>query len=186
MFAPNYLKEALTGAKIKANDGKERMLVSNTEEIVHRSPGKESTESSYPSPLLTAWTLFALVLLITAYGYKKKKSFWGLDIILFSMAGMAGCIIAFLVCFSQHPTVSPNYMLFVFHPLHLLYLPFMVWRAYKRMKDPYQLANLAVLTLFIVFFCLLPQKINLAVVPLALCLWIRSLNYVCLNYKRNK
>ncbi len=186
MFAPYYLKEALTGAKIKANDGKERMLVSNAEEIVHRSPNKETVESSYPSPLLTGWTLFTLVLLITGYGYKKKKSFWGLDIILFSMAGLAGCIIAFLVCFSQHPTVSPNYMLFVFHPLHLLYLPFMVWRAYKRMKDPCQLANLAVLTLFIVFFCLLPQKINLAVVPLALCLWIRSLNYVCLNYKRNK
>jgi hypothetical protein len=62
----------------------------------------------------------------------------------------------------------------------------MVWKASKRKKDPYQLANLGVLTLFIVFFFLLPQKINLAVVPLALCLWIRSMNYVLLTYKRNK
>ncbi|WP_321436401.1 DUF4105 domain-containing protein [uncultured Bacteroides sp.] len=186
MFAPYFLKEALKGAKIKTNDGKERTLLSDAKEIVASSAEKKEAESSYPSPLLTAWSLFAVVLLITIYGYKKQKIFWGIDIILFSMAGFAGCIIAFLVCFSQHPTVSPNYMLFVFHPLHLLYLPLMVWKARKKSKDPYQLANLAVLTFFMVFFYLLPQKINFAVVPLALCLWIRSMNYVFLTYKRNK
>lgn len=186
MFAPDYLKNALTGAKIITNDGKERALLSGAREIVSRSADRAEAGSSYPSPLLTAWILFAIVLMITFYGYKKQKVFWGIDIVLFTMAGLAGCIIAFLVCFSEHPTVSPNYMLFVFHPLHLLYLPFMVWKAGKRSKDPYQLANLAVLTLFIVFFYLLPQKINFAVVPLALCLWIRSMNYVFLTYKRNK
>ncbi|WP_394706814.1 DUF4105 domain-containing protein [uncultured Bacteroides sp.] len=186
MFAPFYLREALTGAKIKTNDGKEKLLVSDAKEIVSCSADKKAAGSSYLSPMLTAWMLFAVVLFVTYYGYKKQKTFWGIDILLFTMAGAAGCIIAFLVCFSEHPTVSPNYLLFVFHPLHLFYLPFMVWKARKRSKDPYQLANFAVLTLFIVFFCLLPQKINLAVVPLALCLWIRSMNYVFLTYKRNK
>ncbi|WP_321426026.1 DUF4105 domain-containing protein [uncultured Bacteroides sp.] len=186
MFAPLYLRNAMTGARIITNDGKERALVSVAKEIVSRSADRKEAESSYPSPLLTAWVLFAIVAAITYYGYKKQKTLWGLDIVLFSIAGAAGCIIAFLVCFSEHPTVSPNYMLFVFHPLHVIYLPFMVWKASKRKKDPYQLANLAVLTLFIVFFFLLPQKINLAVVPLALCLWIRSMNYVFLTYKRNK
>jgi hypothetical protein len=186
MFAPFYLRDAMTGAKIITNDGKERALVSEVKEIVSRSADRKEAESSYPSPLLTAWILFVIVASITYYGYKKQKTLWGLDIVLFSLAGAAGCIIAFLVCFSEHPTVSPNYMIFVFHPLHIIYLPFMVWKASKRKKDPYQLANLGVLTLFIVFFFLLPQKINLAVVPLALCLWIRSMNYVLLTYKRNK
>lgn len=186
MFAPNYLRDALAGAKITTSDGKQRALVAEANEIVPRFADKEPPASSYPSPLLTGWLLFAVVLLVTFYGYRKQKTLWGIDIVLFAMAGAAGCIIAFLACFSEHPAVSPNYLLFVFHPLHLLYLPFLVYKAKKRKKDPYQLANLAVLTLFIGFFYLLPQKINLAVVPLALSLWIRSMNYVFLTYKRNK
>ncbi len=184
MFAPFYLRDALTGAKIKTKDGKQRILVSDAQEVV--SSVKKEANSFYPSPLLTAWILFMIVLLTTFCGYRKQKMFWGIDVVLFAMAGIAGGIIAFLVCFSEHPAVSPNYLLFVFHPLHLLYLPFMVWKGRKKVKDPYHLVNLIVLTLFIAFFYLLPQKINLAVVPLALCLWIRSMSYVFLTYKKNK
>ena len=186
MFAPYYLKEALTGAKIKLKNGKERTLISEAKYIVPAPFEQPQIDSSYPSPLLVACILFLLVASVTYYGYKKPKTLWVVDVVLFAGAGIAGCILAFLACFSVHPAVSPNFMLFVFHPLHLVYLPFMVWRAVKHKKDPYHLLNFAVLTLFIAFFWLLPQKFNLAVVPLALCLWIRSMNYAFLIYKNNK
>lgn len=186
MFAPYYLRDALKGASIKATYGKQRSLVSEAREIVSRSADREVSSPHYPSPMLTGWLLFILVLAATYYGYKKQKTYWGIDVVLFAMAGAAGCVIAFLASISEHPAVSPNYLLFVFHPFHLLYLPFLVLKAKKRKKDLYHLANLIVLTLFIGFFYLLPQKINFAVVPLALCLWIRSLYYVFLTYKRNR
>jgi hypothetical protein len=54
MFAPYYLKEALTGAKIKANDGKERMLVSNAEYLQFVTDGGYS-EKSYWTDEGWAW-----------------------------------------------------------------------------------------------------------------------------------
>ena len=44
--------------------------------------------------------------------------------------------------------------------------------------------NAIVLTLFIVLFPLIPQRIDFAVVPLALSLLIRSASNMILNYKK--
>ncbi len=92
------------------------------------------------------------------YGIRRKKTLWGIDLVLFFAAGMAGCILTFLVLFSQHPAVSPNYLLFVFHPLHLLCLPCMLNRVRKRRRSRYMLANFLVLTLFILLWLIIPQR----------------------------
>lgn len=186
MYAPSYLKDAVAGASIQTKDGKERMLVSLSREVVSSTPQEKLTTPFYSSPLFLACGLLFLVGLISYYEYTKNKLFWGVDVLLFLLAGTIGSIIAFLACFSVHPAVSHNYLLFVFHPIHLFYLPLFVWKAVKRQKDIYSMINFAVLTLFIAFFWLLPQKFNFAVVPLALCLWIRSANYLLLKYKKKK
>ena len=108
----------------------------------------------------------------------------GLDLILFFCAGIAGCILAFLALFSQHPAVSPNYLLFVFHPLHLFCLPWMINKVRKRQKSWYMRANCAVLTLFILLWAIIPQRIDLAVLPLALCLLVRSASNLILTLKK--
>lgn len=186
MYAPSYLKDAVAGASIQTKDGKERMLVSSSREVVSSTPQEKLTTPFYSSPLFLACGLLLLVGLISYYEYTKNKLFWGVDVLLFLLAGTIGSIIAFLACFSVHPAVNHNYLLFVFHPIHLFYLPLFVWKAVKRQKDIYPMINFAVLTLFIAFFWLLPQKFNFAVVPLALCLWIRSANYLLLKYKKKK
>lgn len=186
MYAPSYLKDAVSGAVIKGKDGNVRRLVSQESEVVSSVKKEKKVEPFYASPLFAACVLLLIVGFVTYYEYTTKKIFWGVDVILFSMAGIIGSIIAFLACFSVHPAVSHNYLLFVFHPIHLIYLPLFIWKAVKREKDIYPAINLAVLTLFIAFFWLLPQKFNFAVVPLALCLWIRSANYLLLKFKKEK
>lgn len=132
----------------------------------------------------SALLLFVIVTAATIYGIRKGKTLWGIDLILFFAAGVAGCILAFLALFSQHPAVSPNYLLFVFHPFHLLCLPCMLNRVRKKKTSRYMIANLVVLTLFICFWAIIPQRIDLAVLPLALCLLIRSASNLILTYKR--
>lgn len=182
MFAPFYLKDFLAKAQLKNAQGMERPLVSSEDHII-QSPQQTSTEET-PSPLQTAFLLFTIVTIVTAYGIYRRKSLWLLDLLLFLAAGVAGCILAFLASFSQHPAVSPNYLLFLFHPLHLLCLPWMIKRVRKKEKSIYMWANITVLTFFILLWGIIPQEFNLAVLPLALSLWIRSASNLYLTYIR--
>lgn len=182
MFAPFYLKDFLAKAQLKNVQGMERPLVSSEDHII-QSPQQTSTEET-PSPLQTAFLLFTIVTIATAYGIYRRKSLWLLDLLLFLAAGVAGCILAFLASFSQHPAVSPNYLLFLFHPLHLLCLPWMIKRVRKKEKSIYMWANITVLTFFILLWGIIPQEFNLAVLPLALSLWIRSASNLYLTYIR--
>ena len=183
MFAPLYLMDAFTNAVIIDTENKERALVSRTTEIVSGG-GIEKKEGFRLTPVRSALLLFILIVSATIYGIRKKKPFWGIDLFLFAFAGLAGCVIAFLSCFSEHPAVCPNYLIFVFHPLHLLLLPLFLRKEAKGRKSCYHLMNTAVLTLFVLIWPVNPQHFDLAVLPLTLCLLIRSASNLVLTYKK--
>ncbi|RXE60910.1 hypothetical protein ED352_15025, partial [Muribaculaceae bacterium Isolate-002 (NCI)] len=71
-----------------------------------------------------------------------------------------------------------------FHPLHLLCLPSMLIRVKRKKASRYMRANFIVLTLFIALWVIIPQKFPLTVLPLALCLLIRSGSNLFLTYKK--
>ena len=189
MFAPFYLMDAFAGARI-ANTSDNKALVASTKKIIDCEPDvSDSAENdiwNMLTPIRLSLLVFIAIGMATVYGLRKKKSLWGLDIAVFAAAGIAGCIIAFLALFSEHPTVGSNYLLFVFHPGHLLCLPFFINNERKRRKSRYHLLNCTVLTLFIVLFPVIPQNFDLAVLPLALCLLIRSASNLILTYKKAK
>lgn len=189
MFAPFYLMDAFAGARI-ANTSDNKALVASTKKIIDCEPDvSDSAENdiwNMLTPIRLSLLVFIAIGMATVYGLRKKKSLWGLDIAVFAAAGIAGCIIAFLALFSEHPTVGSNYLLFVFHPGHLLCLPFFINDERKRRKSRYHLLNCTVLTLFIVLFPVIPQNFDLAVLPLALCLLIRSASNLILTYKKAK
>lgn len=190
MFAPFYLMNAFAGAKI-TSDTTSRPAVIKTEKIVdcERWGEMEKQDKDFwdvMTPMRCALLLFIIVTGATGYGLRKKKSLWGLDLLLFGAAGLAGCVLAFLAIFSEHPAVSSNYLLFVFQPLHLFCLPFIIFKERKGEKSWYHVANCIVLTLFIMLFSLIPQRIDSAVLPLALCLLIRSAGNLILTYKKAK
>ncbi|MDR0745925.1 MAG: DUF4105 domain-containing protein [Mediterranea sp.] len=183
MFAPLYLRDAFANAAIIDAENKARALVSGVTAVV--SGEKAEKESGFRlTPMRSALLLFILIVSATIYGIRKKRSLWGIDLFLFAFAGLAGCIIAFLSCFSEHPAVSPNYLIFVFHPFHLLSLPLFLRKEAKGRKSYYHLVNAVVLTLFILIWPVNPQHFNLAVLPLTLCLLIRSAsNLVLFKFK---
>lgn len=184
MFVPFYMQEYFNKAQIVDKEGQTRPLVAKEEKIVITGKTPADFVSRDITPMQSASLLLILVAGISIYGIRRGKTLWGIDLILFLVAGMAGCILAFLALFSQHPAVSPNYILFVFHPFHLFCLPFMLSRVRKREISRYMLVNFAVLTLFIGLWTIIPQRIPPAVLPLALCLLIRSASNLILTYKR--
>lgn len=177
LFAPFYLLHAADQAVIKEANGTERPLVSARQRIV--VPDRQMPSDKFPvTPMQAALILLAFTFAAGIAECCTGKTFWGIDILLFGAQGIAGCIIAFLFFFSVHPTVGSNYLLILFNPIPLGYLPIMIYREIKRKKDLYHWANAFVLTLFIVFWNVMPQKFNLVILPLASILLVRSLTHI--------
>ena len=182
MFAPFYLMDAFAGAQI-ANDSIQRPLVSDKALIVD-AVSDEEEGGWMPTPLQCSLLLFILTAAATIYSLRKRTGLWGVDLVLFGTAGIVGCVLAFLALFSEHPAVSSNFLLLVFHPGQLLFLPYIIYCVRKGKKCWYLTLNLIVLTLFIALFPLIPQRFDFAVVPLALCLLIRSASNLILTSKK--
>lgn len=183
MFIPFLLEQYFSTAQKEDLQQRSSGLVEETHTIIPQD------ESDWPSP--TPFTpmrvfllLFIVVAALTIWGIRHQKSLWGLDLLLFAAAGIAGCIIAFMVAFSEHPAVSPNYLLFVFHPLHLLCLPWILKKVKKLQRSQYMVLNAVILTLFIIFWVLIPQKFPIEVLPLASVLLVRSISNIILSYRK--
>ncbi len=186
LFLPDNLRQAFSQAVVYGSNGRElRQLVKDECEILQESPALVEHKDASPfTPMLAAWLLFGLVAFCSWVEWKRRCVCWPIDILLFAMQGLAGCVIAFLFFCSEHPAVDSNYLLIILNPLPLLYLPILIYKVIKGKKDPYDMLNIVVLTLFIAFLPLIPQKISLVIVPLALNLLIRSiLHLVIANEK---
>lgn len=182
MFAPFYMMNFASRAYIDSKDGTRRPLVLSEEKIVDVE--SETEPASAITPCMAAALFFIVNLIVGWWQWRKRCILWGWDIFLYVTQGLAGCVVAFLFFVSSHPTVGSNWLLVLFNPIPLVYLPVMVYRDLKRKKDYYHLVNLVYLTLFIAVFLFLPQKFNLSVLPLALGLLANAVSHVLVMKKR--
>lgn len=140
-FLPENLQKDFGKAVIINTDGSTRPLVKSTSVIVQ--PGIQIIESEFPlTPSACTIILFCLTVLVTAFEYYKKKTFWVYDMLLMTVDGLAGIII-FLMIFSQHPTVSLNLQILLLNPLPLIFL-------YKVIKDERKHKSNAIWAIWIV------------------------------------
>ncbi len=115
-FAPPVLREKLANATIGGIP-----LVSETNILF---PGYFDATLP-PTPwYLTPMAMGIVMLLIslgTMFVYLFKRRLWKWWISLyFIIAGIAGCIVTFLVFFSEHEATSPNLLIFWLNPLQLI------------------------------------------------------------------
>ena len=183
MFSPFYMKYYASNAYVVDAGGTRRPLILDETKIVDVEP-EEVQPGFILSPLMCG-ALFLALCVVMAWGqWKTQRIWWGWDIVLYGLQGLAGCIIAFLFFFSVHPTVGSNWLLILFNPIPLLYLPFMVYKAVKRKKDYYHVGNMVYLTLFITILPFCGQEFNLTVLPLAIGLLVTSASHVLVWNKK--
>lgn len=186
LFLPQNLKKAFEDATVKDSVGNSQKLVNSALFIVPpQQEAEDKDNDNIFSPTIIMWTAWILILLSSWLEWKRHTLFWGLDLILCGIQGIIGLIITFLFFFSTHPTVGSNYLIILFNPLPLLYLPVMIYKVRKRQKDVYDLANATILTLFLTFLWAIPQKISLVIVPLALILLTRSVLHLANAYNKS-
>ena len=183
MFAPFYMLHYADGAVIRDPEGHERPLVSGKSKVV-AGRGVGVQEEFHLSPWACGWLLFALVALLTAAERWKHACFWWMDMVLMSLVGIMGLVLTALFFFSDHPTVGSNWQIWVFNPIPLVAMPWVVRCGVKGRKTVYHAFNALVLIFFIIFSAFIPQDFCVVVVPLALTLLLRSCSYVVSYQKR--
>ena len=187
MFLPSVLEEAFSKASIIVSQDSIRPLVSSVEEILPASSDLFiESNGTFFSPQVCCWAFFILILGISIYEIIRHRTFRIIDTVVFTVYGLAGCIVAFLMFVSAHPATYFNYSIFWVNPL-LLILPVIVWvKKLKKVVLYYHFVNFAVLLCLLVGWAWLPQKMNNAFIPLVLVLAIRSLTNIIVSYRGEK
>ena len=177
MFLPHYLMVAFKDAKVQQNDTISYSLVDSTEIILESdSQNSEYSELDIFKPVPVAFALLLVTLLISFLQLRFNQDTTAriYDTVLFSIAGIAGLIITFLVFFSEHPATSPNWNLAWLHVVHLV-VPIFIWvKSLKKVVYYYHFINFAVLSLFLLSWWFLPQQLHWATIPFAMSIWFRS------------
>ncbi len=171
-FLPLYLMNANKDAKIKS-DSTERKLILSTASVLEPIP---LVKDNIISPFAVGIILLVLTICLSAWIYWKELSVLGkiFDTLLFLIAGIAGCIIFFLMFFSEHPCTYPNWNIIWLNPLQLLVAAIFFVKPLSKCLSYYHFINFVALLLFLLAWCLIPQQLEIAFIPYILSLCIRS------------
>ena len=171
-FIPEQLRESFDGAWIITPDGSKRRLVASTRLLSEQTAPEVAPD--FFTPLVCSLLLFIIVALLTLLEVRREACYRWLDCLLLLLAGLAGCVIAFLAFFSVHPAMWPNVTLLWLHPLHLVGLVLVASKRWKRATYVYHFLTFAALLAAAVGYFIIPQHANLTFIPLMLTLLIRS------------
>ena len=181
MFIPMLLMDAVAGATITV-DGETMPLVKATTVPIDKSTNGNVRPPTpwYLSPLTIAILVLALTLLVSCRDWRRQELSRWFDSLLFTIGGLAGCILFFLIFFCSHEATSPNINIVWLHPL-LLLLAVLPWFRKTRSAACWLHAlNALVVALLMLAWPWQPQVGNIAFFPLMAALVTRSLTNVWL------
>ncbi len=178
MFLPAYLMHSFDGATINKADTLHYPLVKSTETLLPiGDQTKDGNEERWFTPMVGAFALLFITIIISILQIiKLNKTILPrvYDTILFSIAGIGGVVIFFLMFFSVHPATNPNWN-FVWLNFFALIFAVLFWvKSARNAVYIYHFINFAVLSLFLLLWWLIPQNLPFATIPFSMSLWLRS------------
>ena len=181
MFIPMLLMDAVAGATITTDSVTMPLVKATTVPIDKSTEGNVRPPTPwYLSPLTVALLMLALTMLVSCRDWQRRDVTRWFDTILFTVAGMAGCILFFLIFFSTHEATSPNINIAWLHPL-LLLLAVLPWFRKTRTAARWLHAlNALIVALLMLAWPWQPQVGNIAFFPLMAALVMRSITNVWL------
>ena len=181
MFIPMLLMDAVAGATIKTDSGIVPLVKATTVPIDKSTEGNVRPPTPwYQSPMAFALIVLALTLLVSGRDWRRHEVTRWFDTILFTMGGLAGCILFFLIFFSTHEATSPNINMVWLHPLLLLLAVLPWFKKTRPIARWLHALNALVIALLMLAWPWQPQVGNIAFFPLMSALVMRSLTNVFL------
>ena len=181
MFIPMLLMDAVADATITVDSVTMPLVKATTVPIDKSTEGNVRPPTPwYLPPMTIAVLVLALTLLVCCNDLRRKQLSRWFDTILFTIGGLAGCLLFFLIFFSTHEATSPNINIVWLHPL-LLLLAVLPW--FKKTRNAARwlhALNALVVALLMLAWPWQPQVGNIAFFPLMATLVARSLTNVWL------
>lgn len=124
-----------------------------------------------PTPLFLTPMAAALAMLLLSFGTLFALLRYGLYMriwisVYFLIAGLAGCVVTFLVFFSSHEATSSNWLLVWLNPVQLLLAVGVWFRSWRRIVYPLAWYDSLMPPLLAIMWIFLPQTANSAVWPM--------------------
>ncbi len=180
MFLPDYVFTAFEGATI-VDDGEPRSLVKRTQ-ILH-TPVNSPSENGWLTPMNFFIILFFVGGWITHLNMKSGKRTRILDGILFGFSGVVGCWLVFLWAGTAHLSTW-NFDLLWAIPFHLPLIFLMKKQSALRWVRMYFKFTAFWYGGLLIAWALLPEPLNMALVPFTLLLLLRAA-YVSYDLKKS-
>lgn len=182
-FAPVVLSSQLDSAVVMS-----RPLISQVNVLSDFAPDEAVMPPTpwYLSPLFVCWAVFVLIALATVADIRRKRVTCWIDAVLYSVFGVAGLLITFLIFISVHEATSPNILLLWLNPFCFI-PPVFIWiNRCKQLIFSYQIVNFVALLVLVALWLAGYQSLNAAFLPLILADMARSMSYICLTAKKMK
>lgn len=180
-FIPANYDKDLDNCYIVDANGQKRALSDEKYVVIPETDGAVAGHSNL-TPFNVALLLLLATFIIMSCEVRKKKTFWGFDILLMTVQGVAGCLLLFMALFSQHPAVGNNWLLLLLNPLALVLMPVYVCRIRKHKSMKIAWIQVVMVAMFFVSAILQLQVYPLPIYFCAAALLVRSLFLI---YKEN-
>lgn len=131
-FLPLNFMNVLGDISVVEPDGTERKLVRENN-ILLVEKQKETRVRNNFTPFNASLLLLLATFIAMLCELRKRKTFWGVDVVLMLLQGLSGALLLFMALFSEHPAVDVNWLIVLLNPLALVLLPIYV-RRIKRHK----------------------------------------------------
>ncbi len=182
LFLPIVLHDKLAGARLSNG----APAVADTNVLTRGLPDATLPPTPwYASPLFFGWAILALAIIYCLLCRRRQRLMNWLEALSFGIAGVAGCIVAYLVFISIHRAASPNLLLVWLNPLDLL-VPALVWsRRTRPIAVAYMIAQAIAIIFVAIFWPFQTQSGNAVFIPLLLTDLLLAFSYAAL-YFRNR
>lgn len=181
MFLPDYIESSFINFGIRDKD----ILVPIVKDriTVFAARPMESEKNLF-HPWIVFGVLLILTVLLSYRDWKKKKLSTWLDIILFLTVGLVGLLLLLLWTATDHKAAANNFNLLWAFPFHLIAAFLLLKKGVVKWLPGYFKATAIILAATLVMWSLIPQQLNIFLLPIVATLIIRSLLISKLLYEK--
>ncbi len=172
MFLPDYIESFVDHTTIKS-DSLTLPLVK--EKRIINKDTQEKSNVAFVHPWIGGGCLLMIVSLLSFYDWQRKKISKWLDVTLFGVIGLIGLLLITLWLFTDHHDAARNFNLLWAFPLHFFAAILLLKKQPHPFLVTYFMATAVILGITLVFWWLIPQELNVFLIPVSIALLLRAL-----------
>jgi len=180
MFLPDLMNMAFANAQVVHGQVKSKLI--KREITLFEQEKTDESDPFYATPGFVFSMAFLLIFVLTYFEMRNQRNFKIIDFIVFFLIGIVGFILFFMWFFTNHTAVVKNWNLLWAMPTHLIFA-FLVFKKSKSAFLKYYFLITGIMSFAVLpLWAVLPQRFDIAFVPLILMVTLRS--YQMFRYHR--